>query len=212
MITINLLAPGRRRRVGPTPGTFLAVLGTALVIVALVAWTLYLGVRADTLKREVADLNKQIEALRPAVAEVDALERTITRLQQRQALLQALLASQLPASDTLEALRVVMPREVWLVSATTSTTRGVLFDGYTFSYKSVARFMVALSDSARFRNIDLTSTQKEKLGEREVVKFQVIGELLTEHPKVGDAPALPVSTTSGPPPVHPASAGIGGRP
>ena len=49
---------------------------------------------------------------------------------------------------------------------------------YTFTFKSVARFMVALKDSDRFRNIDLTSTQKEKIGERDVVKFQVTGELV----------------------------------
>jgi len=177
MITINLLAPGRRRPVGPAPSTMLAFLATAAVVGVLIMVTIFLGTRAGALHRQLNDVNKKMEALRPIAQEVDRLEQTLRRLQDRQAVLQALLSRQLPATDSLKALRTVIPQDVWLIDLATSGARGVVFDGYTFTYKSVARFMVALKESDRFRNIDLTSTQKEKIGERDVVKFQVTGEL-----------------------------------
>ncbi|TMI87867.1 MAG: hypothetical protein E6H00_14345 [Bacillati bacterium ANGP1] len=177
MITINLLAPGRRRPIGPTPGTMLAFLVTAALVGVMIMVTIFLGTRAGALHRQVNDVNKKMEALRPIAQEVDRLEQTLRSLQSRQAVLQALLSRQLPATDSLRALRTVIPQDVWLIDLATSGARGVTFDGYTFTYRSVARFMVALKDSDRFRNIDLTTTQKEKIGERDVVKFQVTGEL-----------------------------------
>ncbi|HTD47935.1 MAG TPA: PilN domain-containing protein [bacterium] len=177
MITINLLAPGRRRPIGPAPGVMLAFLATAAVVGLLIVVTIFLGTRLGALHRQLNDVNKKMEALRPIAQEVDRLEQTLRRLQDRQTVLRALLSRQLPATDSLRALRTVIPQDVWLIDLATSGARGVVFDGYTFTYRSVARFMVALKDSDRFRNIDLTSTQKEKIGERDVVKFQVTGEL-----------------------------------
>ena len=178
MITINLLAPGRRRPVGPAPGTMLAFLATAAVVGLLIMVTIFLGTKAGSLHRQLNDVNKKMEALRPIAQEVERLEQTLRRLQDRQTVLRTLLSRQLPATDSLRALRTVIPQDVWLIDLATSGARGVVFDGYTFTFKSVARFMVALKDSDRFRNIDLTSTQKEKIGERDVVKFQVTGELV----------------------------------
>ena len=178
MITINLLAPGRRRPIGPAPGVMLAFLATAAVVGLLIVVTIFLGTRAGALHRQLNDVNKKMEALRPIAQEVERLEQTLRRLQDRQTVLRTLLSRQLPATDSLRALRTVIPQDVWLIDLATSGACGVTFDGYTFTYRSVARFMVALKDSDRFRNIDLTSTQKEKIGERDVVKFQVTGELV----------------------------------
>ncbi|HKV45672.1 MAG TPA: PilN domain-containing protein [bacterium] len=191
MITINLLAPGKRRPVGPTPGTILGIAGAALLVVLLIAIALFLGSRVASLQRQVAEVTQQIEALRPVALQVEQLRATVRQLQARQAVIQALLANQLPATESLQAIRTVIPQDVWLVNLTTSGGKGVLFDGYTFSYKAVARFMVALKDSDRFRNIDLTSTQKDKLGAREVVKFQVTGELAPMHSARTAPSALP---------------------
>src|SRR5205807_5193559 len=86
--------------------------------------------------RQVNDVNKKMEALRPIAQEVDRLEQTLRSLQSRQAVLQALLSRQLPATDSLRALRTVIPQDVWLIDLATSGARGVTFDGYTFTYRS----------------------------------------------------------------------------
>src|SRR5216684_1752207 len=105
MITINLLAPGKRRPAGPTSGTVLAIAGTALIVGILVVISLLLGGRVASLHRQLTDVTKKVEALRPIALEVENLDATLKRLQDRQAVLQALLASQLPATDSLKAIR-----------------------------------------------------------------------------------------------------------
>jgi Tfp pilus assembly protein PilN len=191
MITINLLAPGKRRPVGLTTGTIAAIASIAAVILVFVAASVYLTSRVASLHRQMTDVSRQIEGLRPIAAEVARLDQMVKSLETRQIALRELLGRQLPAAESLEAIKRVIPSDVWLVNvATQSNGHNVLFDGYTFTYKSVARFMVALRDSDRFRNIDLTSTSKDRVGDREVVKFQVTGELAGE-PKAGDAPARP---------------------
>ena len=145
MITINLLAPGRRRPIGPAPGVMLAFLATAAVVGLLIVVTIFLGTRAGALHRQLNDVNKKMEALRPIAQEVERLEQTLRRLQDRQTVLRTLLSRQLPATDSLRALRTVIPQDVWLIDLATSGARGVVFDGYTFTFKSVARFAFSRS-------------------------------------------------------------------
>ena len=191
MININLLAPGRRRAPGPSRETLIAAASVGAIILVLIVVSVLLSSRAASLHRQLADVNRQLAALRPVALQVQALDRQVSALETRQAQLKGLLARQLPASQSLQAIKTVIPGDVWLVTMTTQGGHNVLFDGFTFTYKSVARFMVALRDSARFQNVDLTSTAKDRVGEREVVKFQITGELAGTPPKSGLAPRQP---------------------
>jgi Tfp pilus assembly protein PilN len=195
MITINLLAPGKRRPAGPTPGTVAAIGGVVALVVILAAFSLYLGSRVSSLHGQLASVNKQLDTLRPVALEVQRLDTLVRNLEDRQTRLKMLLATQLPATSSLEAIKAVIPSDVWLVNVTTQGGgHNVLFDGYTFTYKSVARFMVALRDTDRFRNVDLSSTSKDRVGERDVVKFQITGELITGPAKAQTTvPRDPVS-------------------
>lgn len=189
MITINLLAPGKRRPKGPAPGTILAVGSIAAIVLVFAVVGVVLNARVASLHRQLNDVNKQIDTLRPIAQQVERMMATLSSLETRQEALKKLLGTQLPASESLQALKTVIPTDVWLTNVTTQQGgHSVLFDGYTFTYKSVARFMVALKASDRFRNIDLTATQTDRIGEREVVKFQVTGELSGAPTKTGDIP------------------------
>jgi Tfp pilus assembly protein PilN len=179
MITINLLAPGKRRAAGPTPGTALAVGSLVGLAVIFGIVTVFLGSRETGLHKQLTSVNRELDALRPVAMEVSRLDALVRNLEQRQNALRTLLAAQLPASQSLDAIKAVIPSDVWLVNVTTQQSgHNVIFDGYTFTYRSVARFMIALRDSDRFRNIDLSSTARDKVGEREVVKFQITSELV----------------------------------
>jgi Tfp pilus assembly protein PilN len=195
MININLLAPGRRRAAGPSRETLIAAVSVGAIVLVLIVASVVLSNRAASLHRQLADVNRQLAALRPVALQVQALERTLSTLETRQAELKRLLGRQLPASQSLQAIKTVIPTDVWLVTMTTQAGHNVVFDGFTFTYKSVARFMVALRDSARFQNVDLASTAKDKLGERDVVKFQITGELAGTPPKSGLAPRQPDGST-----------------
>ncbi len=165
------------------------------LVVILAAFALYLGNRVSSLHGQLTNVNKQLDTLRPVAQEVQRLDSLVRSLEDRQGRLKTLLAMQLPASSSLEAIKAVIPSDVWLVNVTTQGGgHNVLFDGYTFTYKSVARFMLALRDTDRFRNVDLTSTSKDRVGEREVVKFQITGELITGPAKAENTtPRDPVS-------------------
>ena len=190
MININLLAPGRRRPAGPSREMTIAAGSIAAIVLVLIIASVILSNRAASLHRQLADVNRQLAALRPVALQVQALDQTVASLERRQGDLKRLLARQLPASQSLQAIKTVIPGDVWLVSVSTQAGHNVLFDGYTFTYKSVARFMVALRDSERFQNVDLTSTTKDRVGDREVVKFQITGELAGTT-KSGAAPVRP---------------------
>ncbi len=219
MITINLLAPGKRRPARLAPGAVFGVLGFGIVVVGLIMLGIYLGDRASSVRAQLRGVQKQLDALGPIDAQVKQLEQTVATLQARERLLKELLTNQLPASESLEAIKTFIPRDVWLINVSTQGGHNVLFDGYTFSYKSVARFMVALRDSERFRNIDLTSTQKDHVGLREVVKFSVTGELVPTPTKGGelvtptastwDVPTQPAASHQGTPSPGQASATTG---
>jgi len=186
MITINLLAPGKRRRVaGPkAPVSILPVLVVVGVAVLLFVVGAGLYSKVSRLQHQLVDLNTEVQKLRPIADQVHQLEGEQRALGQRLGVLQQLLGTQLPAYEALEAMRGVIPKDVWLVGMTTSGTKGVVFEGYTFSYKSVARFMVDLADSEKFRNVDLTSTQRDRVQDRDVVKFQITGELSIQRSPV----------------------------
>lgn len=209
MITINLLAPGRRRPTRVATGMVVPILGFGILILVLVALTVYLADRAASTRAQLNAVNKQLEALGPVTEQVQRLEQTIATLKARQTTLNELLAMQLPASASLDALRTVIPRDVWLTSVATQDGRTVAFDGYTFSYKSVARFMVALRDSGRFQNIDLGATQKDHIGLREVVKFAVTGVLVGGPAKTGVAPTEPAPSRQGDPSLGHAPSNLG---
>jgi Tfp pilus assembly protein PilN len=199
MITINLLAPGKRRATRVAPGAIFPVLGFGVLIVVLVLFSIYLSDQAASVRAQINAVNKQLEALGPITQEVQRLEQTIATLKARQTQLNQLLAMQLPASVSLEAIKTVIPRDVWLTNVATQEGRNIVFDGYTFSYKSVARFMVALRESGRFQNIDLTSTQKDHIGLREVVRFSVTGDLTGGPAKSGSRPVGPTGPRQGDP-------------
>ena len=177
MFTINLLAsPGPRRPTDVRRLTARAAV-IAIAIVALAVWGAVLIAHVNHLRRDLAKATQEAAQLRPIAQQVQELKRTAERVRTRRGLLQQLLATQMPASQFLEAVRAVVPHDVWLTSVTAGTS-DVTLEGYTFSYPSVARFMVALGESGNIRNIDLATSQRETVADSEVLKFRITGDLI----------------------------------
>ena len=108
MITINLLAPGKRRPTRLAPTGILPILGIGAVVFVLVMFSIYLSDRAASTRAQLNAVNKQLEALGPVTQQVQKLEQTIATLKARQGQLNQLLAMQLPASLSLEALTLTL--------------------------------------------------------------------------------------------------------
>src|SRR2546427_12462957 len=89
MIRINLLPRERVRRPTVAPRVLVG-LAFVVVVAALVLATLALNLRNARVRAEVDEVNTRIEELKPKVAEVDALQRSIARAWRQEQLLRQL--------------------------------------------------------------------------------------------------------------------------
>jgi Tfp pilus assembly protein PilN len=172
---VNLVAPAHTRRAGLSLLTPPAA-AAAVVFIGLAVWTCVLTAHVNAVRRDLSRATEQISALRPAASHAQTLQRSEQQMRRRQALVQQLLTAQLPAPRVLQAIRTIVPENMSLTGVTAGASE-VVFDGYTLSYPSLARFMVALENSGLVRRATLTSSHREDLSGTEVVKFRVTGDL-----------------------------------
>ena len=196
MIRINLLPQRRRRRLIPESGVVLVALLVIGALAASYAWETW---RNRRVAAETAEINRKLVVLRLQVAEVLALEAKINDLKARENLLQSLEAREVPWSEMLIDLAERTPRDAWLANATVggggSSGLSLTLSGSALSYTSVARFMMTLTGSPYYNDVDLQAAQRATLGATPVVQF---GLTLSMRP----LPASPVPAT--PPATKPA--------
>lgn len=176
-IRINLLAPERKVR---RPPNVLAIglLVLAVLVVALGAWTVSLQNRVARLRGEVAAVQADVDRLRPQAAEVERLRARLAAVERREKLLQELFAGQIPAAEAVNELAAVIPQDSWITEFAVQGGRTVQVAGTTTaSNVSLARFMVNLENSTFFRNVDLSVSERQRIGDREVVRFSLTAEL-----------------------------------
>ncbi len=176
MIRVNLLPKERVRRAVISPRTVILA-GFAVLVVILIAFTLYLNARNSRLARESAQVQVEIDALRPQVARVQDLERSIAELREKQQLLAQLEAARVPWQTVLTEISQVIPRDVWLTQLSATQDGAVTLQGRGLSYSTVARFMLNLDASPFFDTVDLSNISKTKVGSRDVVQFSLTARL-----------------------------------
>ena len=180
MIRINLLPRERVRAPAPAP---LRIGGAviALLLVAVVAATLFLNARNAAVREEIAAINAEITELEPKVARVEELKRLIEVAERKEQMLKRLEAARIPWDQVLLELRVVIPRNVWLTSVSAAQDGNLVFNGFGLSYTDVARFMVNLESSRMFDGTDLTVSQRQLMGARQTVNFSVTSHLTSRR-------------------------------
>jgi Tfp pilus assembly protein PilN len=161
----------------------------SVVLVGLAVWSFLLITHVNQLRRDVATTTEEVARLRPISRHVQELSQDAERMRLRRTLLQQVLIPQMQASQILETIRSLIPHDVWLTSVTVGSD--VTLEGYTFSYPSVARFMVELGDSGSVRHVDLAMSQRDTVAEREVVKFRITGDLVVTRPVTSQQEAAP---------------------
>ncbi len=176
MIRVNLLPRERVRRAVISPRTVLLA-GFAVLIAILVVLTVYLNARNSRLARESAQVQVEIDALRPQVAQVQDLERSIAELREKQQLLQQLESTRVPWQTVLTEISQVIPRDIWLQGITTGQGGTISIAGRGLSYATVARFMLNLDASPVFDTVDLSTIAKTKVGTRDIVQFSLTARL-----------------------------------
>ncbi len=182
-IRINLLAPERRRarRAPSVLAIGLALL--ALLVVVLAVWTAQLQGRVSALRGEVAAVQADVERLRPQAAEVERMRAQLAAVERRETLLRQLFAGQIPAAEAINELAALIPRDSWITEFAVQGGRTVQLAGITTASNiSLAAFMVNLERSTFFRNVDLSVSERQRVGNREVVRFNLTAELEAAPP------------------------------
>jgi Tfp pilus assembly protein PilN len=175
MIHINLLPRLRRRRLLPV-GEIGVVGVVILIVVGLIASYVYGQLQNGLVRLQTEAINHQIAQIRPRAAEVLDLEARLERLRAKEDLLKSLAARELPWADILADLAQRTPKDVWLSSATFSSTspQQLTLQGTGFSYDATARFMTNLAASSFYSDVALTVAQEAHTAGRTVVTFSLV--------------------------------------
>lgn len=186
MIRINLLPRVPRRRLPARRWVEIGIPIAALAVVVILS--LLVGNQIRTLERQIADASRRIDELRPQVDEVLRLEREIATLRQKESIIVALVRQQLPAASVLNEVRLLIPRDAWLVSMNVPEPEALGIEGYALTYPIVAQLMDNLRAGQLFRQVDLTVAQTEQIGTRDVVKFTVTARIQRPQAEGGSRP------------------------
>lgn len=184
MIRINLLPRVPRRRL---PSRRVIEIGLPLAVaVVLVVATVWMNLRNAGVAADVAAVNREIAELQPQVDRVLELERRIKAMREKESVIVDLLKQQLPAASILNEFRLLIPKDVWVTSLSVPEPSSLSIEGMAMSYYAVAQLMENLSIGRLFREVDLTVVQLERVGTRDVVKFQVTARIERPQATGGD--------------------------
>ncbi|MGH2405919.1 MAG: PilN domain-containing protein [bacterium] len=186
MIRINLLPKAPRKIV---PGRTILEIGLPVAVlgIVIVLWAVLTGQNV-ALQRDVDATNKEITELRPTVERVIELDRQIAAMRERERVVADLLKQQLPAAAILNEVRLLIPKEVWVLSMNVPEPSALNLEGMAMNYYAVARLMDNLAAGQMFREVDLTVVQLEKVGPREVVRYQITARISKPQAMGGDRP------------------------
>ncbi|MGQ0568522.1 MAG: PilN domain-containing protein [Armatimonadota bacterium] len=183
MIRINLLPRVPRRRL---PGRQFIEIGLPLLTLALI---IVMGAliysQNSALERDIAAANKEIADLQPTVARVLELDRQISVLREKEKVILDLIGQQLPAASVLNEIRLLIPKDVWVTSMNVPEPSALTIEGLALNYHAVAQLMDNLAAGQLFRVVDLTLAQVDRVGVREVVRYNVTARILKPQAQGG---------------------------
>ena len=175
MIRINLLPRAERAR-RPT-----AVRGGVFAIVGGVCLLLIMVLLTISLKTQISDLNKDIEQTQAELAkyqtivkEVEAYKANKRSLEEKLASIDRLKAGQVGPVHLLDEVSQSLPKGLWLTSLNNTPSRLVI-QGFSFTNFAIADLMTQLakSSSGRFSEVDLSYSERGKIGKVPVEKFEI---------------------------------------
>lgn len=186
MIHINLLPRVPRRRL---PGRQFLDVGLPLVVLALAVIASFVLLSQNAgLDQDLAKTKGEIDALKPTVARVLQLDQQIGVMRDKEKVILSLLNQQLPAASILNDFRLLIPKEVWTTSLSVPEPSALNVEGLALNYYAVAQLMDNLASGRLFRLVDLTLVQLDRVGPREVVKFQITARIQKPQAVGGERP------------------------
>jgi Tfp pilus assembly protein PilN len=202
MRAVNLLPRQHveQKRERPNAVALGALIGGAAVLLVLVAGFLLANRSVDRQRQALADARAMLAAT-PAhevSAKTQAFRATLlSQREQRSLALAAAIGKRVAWDRILRRVALVMPGDVWLQSLTgsvpltsalaptTTTTPSALpplptaltIQGYTYSQDGVARLLERLAVVPDLQNVQLQTSQTQKIGNQTVISFTIVSDI-----------------------------------
>jgi len=204
MIEINLLPKELKRRGrGFAFNKNLIYLGVVagILVILFVVVSIFQSFKLKALDNKIAGAKKRTEELRKNIELVDALTDLKDKLLRRMSAIETLDKNRATWVQVLEDLSQRVPEYLWLsalreeevvsqsqagAEADTSIetalpltpTRKVNIEGYTYSINSLALFLIQLTRSDYFKNMELQFIKKSEAETQKTFSFGLSGELV----------------------------------
>jgi Tfp pilus assembly protein PilN len=202
MRAVNLLPRQHveQKRERPNAVALGALIGGAAVLLVLVAGFLLANRSVDRQRQALTDARAMLAAT-PAhkvSAKTQAFRATLlSQREQRSLALAAAIGKRVAWDRILRRVALVMPGDVWLQSLvasvpldstltpTTTTTPSALpplptaltIQGYTYSQDGVARLLERLAVVPDLDNVQLQTSQTQKIGNQTVISFTIVSDI-----------------------------------
>ncbi|MGB8657283.1 MAG: PilN domain-containing protein [Candidatus Zixiibacteriota bacterium] len=204
-IEINLLPRELRKKRSVTAldrrFAYVAALAVGLVVL-FVGASIYQGIKLKALDAKIADAQRRTDQLKSNIQLVDALTQLKDKILQRISTIETLDRSRAVWVRVLEDLSKRVPDYLWLsllreeesgkggsakadsgkADSTASfssepTVRRVTIEGYSYSLNSLAAFLIHLTQSQYFKNMELEYVKRAETKQYKTFSFQLIGDL-----------------------------------
>jgi Tfp pilus assembly protein PilN len=203
MRAVNLLPRQHveQSRERPNPVALGAAIAGAAVLLVLVAGFLLANRSVDRQRQALADARAVLVATPPhkMSAQTQAFRTTLlNQREQRSLALAAAIGKRMAWDRVLRRVALVMPDDVWLQSltgsvpldstlapTTTATAPSALpppptaltIQGYTYSQDGVARLLERLAVVPDLKNVQLETSQSQKIGNQTVISFTIVSDI-----------------------------------
>ncbi len=150
---------------------------SAFLLAIIILYFLYSSIRIFTLQGDLKELGLRAEELAPLFQRAEALQNEINSLTPHLQYIQGLRQNVFIWQGlSLEILRL-LPSDAWLDNLSFTPTQAknlqISLSGKAFNYKSVGDYILKLQGTGHYRAVSLKSASLAKIGEREVVQFQL---------------------------------------
>ncbi|PMQ02264.1 MAG: hypothetical protein CBR30_01005 [Dictyoglomus sp. NZ13-RE01] len=154
-----------------------SVLAGALALIIVLSGNMYLNLRIRDIKKERIYLEQNLNERR---AEIGWLRKTVEeRISLNKGLenwIKELDENRLISpSYFLRDLSRITPVKVWLSNLEFNNDNKILFEGYSLDSEGVADFMIALTYSKIFKDVNLQNSSLVNIGNKSIQNFRIVG-------------------------------------
>jgi type IV pilus assembly protein PilN len=167
----------------------------AVLYVGYTAWSLYQ--QGQQMEMQLAQAKEEERKLQAVLKQFEAFEARKKQLEQRVKLIEDLRRGQGKAVHLLDKVSTSVPDRLWLTDMK-QTGDTVQMDGQTSTLTALADFIGNLEHTGYFkRPVEIISSNEEKVGEMQLIKFQMKADFLMPGSEDPVAQAVPVAQKTG---------------